>query len=132
MTREEAERALPNAPLYTEYIKKNTEYRIHVVNGRVIDACRKVAPRGREPRNWQVRSHDNGFIFQRDGTPQSQGYGKACAQALLAMRVSGLNFGGVDVIYNTRQDKAYCLEINTAPGIEGTTVVRYKDAFNAM
>lgn len=120
---------IPDAPLYTEYIKKEAEFRIHVVGGRVIDATRKVSRAGQEPRNWQIRSYDNGFIFQREGTDTHRGYRKACEQALLAMRAIGLDFGGVDVIYNQRDDRAYVLEINSAPGIEGTTVDRYKEAF---
>lgn len=120
---------IPHAPLYTQYIKKDAEFRIHVVGGRVIDATRKVAAAGREPTNWQIRSHDNGFIFQRQGTDTHRGYPKSCEQALIAMRASGLYFGGVDVIYNQREDKAYVLEINSAPGIEGTTVAKYAEAF---
>lgn len=123
---------IPHAPLYTEYVKKEAEFRIHVVNGVVIDATRKVARQGREPINWQIRSHDNGFIFQREGTTTHRGYAKACEQALLAMRTVGLVFGGVDVIYNAREDKAYVLEVNSAPGIEGTTVTKYKEAFERI
>lgn len=120
---------IPHAPLYTEYIKKDSEFRIHVVNGQVVDATRKVARNRDVVQNWRIRSHDNGFIFQRNGTPEHEGYRKACDQAILAVRAVGLDFGGVDVIYNARQDKAYVLEVNTAPGIEGLTVEAYKNAF---
>jgi len=123
---------IPHAPLYTEYVKKEAEFRIHVVNGVVIDATRKVARAGQEPSNWQIRSYDNGFIFQREGTTTHRGYAKACEQALLAMQAVGLVFGGVDVIYNAREDKAYVLEVNSAPGIEGTTVDKYKQAFERI
>ena len=34
----------------------------------------------------------------------------------------------VDIIYNAKEDKCYCLEVNTAPGIEGTTCVSYATA----
>ena len=42
----------------------------------------------------------------------------------------GLDFGAVDVIWNEHESKAYVLEINTAPGLEGSTVEDYKEFFN--
>jgi glutathione synthase/RimK-type ligase-like ATP-grasp enzyme len=41
------------------------------------------------------------------------------------MLASGLDFGAVDVIWNERQQRAYVLEINSAPGLEGTTIDDY-------
>ena len=40
----------------------------------------------------------------------------------------GLDFGAVDIIYNNRDDVCYLLEVNTAPGLQGTTLEKYKDA----
>jgi len=52
-------------PLYTKYINKAAEYRVHVVKGKVIKVQRKIMPKDKKPVNgWEVRSHDNGFIFQ--------------------------------------------------------------------
>jgi predicted ATP-grasp superfamily ATP-dependent carboligase len=48
--------------------------------------------------------------------------------ARAALDASGLDFGAVDVIL-TKQGKAYVLEINTAPGLEGTTVTDYANFF---
>jgi D-alanine-D-alanine ligase-like ATP-grasp enzyme len=39
-----------------------------------------------------------------------------------------LHFSAVDVVYNDREKKAYVLEINTAPGVEGQTIQVYADA----
>jgi D-alanine-D-alanine ligase-like ATP-grasp enzyme len=36
-----------------------------------------------------------------------------------------LDFGAVDVIWNEKQQRAYVLEVNTAPGLEGQTVDDY-------
>ena len=49
-------------------------------------------------------------------------------QAVLACTISRLDFGAVDVIYNTHQNKYYVLEVNTAPGLEGQTVTIYANA----
>lgn len=124
---------LPSAPLYVEYVPKDAEYRIHVFNNEVIDVQRKIKdPSIEEPKNWAVRSHDNGFIFARnagDGRKHSDICpGDVLEQAKTAMACSGLVFGGVDVLWNEKRKKAYVLEINTACGLEGETPNIYAGA----
>jgi D-alanine-D-alanine ligase-like ATP-grasp enzyme len=43
-----------------------------------------------------------------------------------------LDFGAADVIYNAQQDRAYSLEVNSAPGIMGTTLVNYTNALRSL
>jgi len=45
--------------------------------------------------------------------------------ALQACQALGLNSGAVDIIWNEKENKCYVLEVNTAPGIEGTTCKKY-------
>lgn len=117
-----------DVPLYVKYIPKQDEYRIHIMAGEVIDMQRKARNRdvADEDVNWQVRNHSNGFIFMREGVnPPAD----VIAQAKAAILSTGLDFGAVDVIWNQHREKAYVLEINTACGLEGTTLERYTDAF---
>ena len=119
------------AKLYVKYIPKKDEYRVHVVAGEAIDIRRKALQRGyvAERVNWKVRSHDNGFIFAKDGFEAPE---QVTQQAVLACELCGLDFGAVDVIYNNFRDKAYVLEVNTAPGLEGSTVDNYASAFEKL
>ena len=117
------------APLYTQYIKKAEEYRIHVVKGKVIDRHRKARRLTEENVNWRVRNHANGFIFQRNDIDIPKGVEE---QALLTVAALGLDFGAVDLIYNAKQGIAYVLEVNTAPGLEGSTVESYSRAFKEL
>lgn len=120
---------LVDAPLYVKYVKKTQEYRVHVVQGKVIDQQRKARKKDVEDEdvNWKIRNHDNGFIFMREGVDLPE---VALEQASLAIDALGLDFGAVDLIYNEKQDKYYVLEVNTAPGLTGTTLDNYKEAFN--
>jgi glutathione synthase/RimK-type ligase-like ATP-grasp enzyme len=116
-----------NAPLYTMYVKKKDEYRIHFVGNNLIDIQRKAlrSDVNRDDVNWRVRNLANGFVFVRnDVTPPAD----VIEQANRAARTSGLDFGAIDLIYNEREDQAYVLEINTAPGLQGTTVTNYATA----
>ena len=121
----------PSVKLYVKYIPKKEEYRIHVVNGEVIDSRRKALSENfdKGQANWKVRSHQNGFIFAKDGFEVPE---QVSEQAILAVGVIGLDFGAVDVIWNNFYKKAYVLEINTAPGLEGSSVDNYKEAFDKM
>jgi hypothetical protein len=117
------------APLYVKYIKKTQEYRVHILNNEVIDQQRKARKKdvADEEVNWQIRNHDNGFIFMREGVDLPE---VAIKQATYALQALGLDFGAVDLIYNEKQDKYYVLEVNTAPGLTGTTLDNCKEAFN--
>lgn len=120
-----------HAPLYTKYVKKQDEYRVHILGGEIIDTQKKAKRRdvNNDDVNYQVRTHDNGFIYMRDGVVPPDA---VLSQALQAVNASGLDFGAVDVIWNDRHQTAYVLEINTAPGMEGTTVDNYARAFRSF
>lgn len=117
--------------LFTKYVPKKAEYRVHVFNDRAIAVSRKVMPTGQAPASastgWEVRSHDNGFIFQReevDAVPA-----KVISAAIDAVSRCGLTFAGADVLWNDKRKRAYVCELNSAPGIEGSTVEAYAAAF---
>ena len=117
--------ALVAAPLYVRYVPKQDEYRIHVFQGNVIATQRKARRLDVENPNWRVRNHGNGFIFARDGIVAPESVVLAAVSACAAL---GLDFGGVDVVWNERRQAAYVLEINTACGLEGATVDDYATA----
>ena len=126
---------LVDAPLYVKYIKKQDEYRIHV--GRrgdqsiIISVQRKARSRAvpDDQVNWQVRNHANGFIYMRgDVNPPQQ----VLDYAKRALEATNLTFGAVDVIWNAHAQRAYVLEINTAPGLEGTTLDDYVRYFTGV
>lgn len=118
-----------NVMFATKYIPKKEEYRVHVVNGEVIDVRRKVKKQGVKVEEWKIRSYRNGFVFQKDNINP---HPDVLEQAVKAVRECKLNFGAVDVIWNNYREKAYVLEINTAPGLEGSTIEEYSKAFDKM
>lgn len=112
----------PNARLYVQYKKKKHEFRVHVFNGKVIDIAQKKRKVGHENRNNQIRNHANGWVFAREGITPPAGISTLVLSACDAL---GLRAGAVDIIWNEKENKCYVLEINSAPGIEGTTCKRY-------
>ena len=124
---------IPNAPLYTKYIPKDREYRIHVMAGSIIDSVRKVlSSNAPADASKLIRNTANGYVFARREGPAKTPIvvpSSVHSEARKAVAALGLDFGAVDVIWSAKHQKAYVLEINTAPGIEGTTVQIYANAF---
>lgn len=122
------ESELPSAPLYTQYRPKKYEYRVHVMFGKVIDVTRKIRDPDREPVSWQIRSHQNGFIFARANLKHKEQVEPVAIEALQAL---GLEFGAVDIIIDEKSHEPLVLEVNTAAGLEGQTLQSYVDGFRA-
>lgn len=112
------------APLYTKYFKKRYEYRVHVFNGKVIDFVQKKQRQG-QPANFQVRNAVNGWVFCREGVVLPE---CVAEQAIKAADALGLTFGAVDVGFNEKKQEPCVFEVNTAPGLEGTTLHSYEKA----
>ena len=112
-------------PLYTKHLRHRREFRIHVFNGRIIDMVEKLKRRGFEGRNGWIRNHNNGYVFARGGLNIPT---EVQQEATKATRALDLDFGAVDVAYREKENKAYVFEVNTAPGMEGTTIQRYANA----
>lgn len=120
------------------YKKKKSEFRVHIFGGNVISTQMKAIrttdemgqpiPAGTV--NFRIRNHKNGFIFKRNDLVVPPDVMTQAVKAMAA--VPGLDFGAVDVIYNAHEDRAYVLEINTAPGLEGTTLDDYAKAIKSL
>ena len=121
---------LPYAPLYTKYIKKRDEYRVHVMDGTIIDVQHKRRRSGFEGRNNQIRNHGNGWVYCRGGVHETP----ECVQdaALRAFGAFDLDFAAVDIGYNAHYGEARVYELNTAPGLEGTTLTSYANGLRRL
>lgn len=121
---------IPQAPLYTKYLKKTYECRVHVFNGRVIDAQIKRKKTTDIPENQEansiIRNIHTGWVYCREDFTLPPAAAELSIEAVNAVN---LNFGAVDLIYNKYYNKFYILEINTAPGLDGTTLNNYVQAF---
>jgi glutathione synthase/RimK-type ligase-like ATP-grasp enzyme len=119
---------IPAAPLYTKYIPKKDEYRIHFSRKTgIFFKQRKALVRGTEKPDFKIRNLAGGFIYANQDIETPEVVDKVAEVFYNGMEAGGLDFGALDIIYNERQDKAYILEVNTAPGLSGRTLEAYKD-----
>ncbi len=118
------------APLYTVYLNKNQEYRVHVFQGEVFFIQRKARKLDvpDEKVNWKIRNHKNGFIYANKDVEVDKA-AKQCA--VDAVQALGLDFGAVDLLMDYNGD-FYVLEVNTACGLEGTTLEKYVEQFKKV
>jgi hypothetical protein len=118
----------PHCPLYTRAALGCHEYRVHVAGTKVLDFTRK-RKRTDSDANEYIRNSSNGWVFcrQEESLPTM-----VAAAALSSIVALGLDFGAADVLYNKRENKVYMLEVNSAPGIEGTTLDKYVNYFKEI
>lgn len=117
---------IQTAPLYTKFIPKTAEFRVHVFRGEVIDYIeKKKVAKERRPENFNkyVSSVHQGWVFARTDVRDIPEVRQIAIRSVSAL---GLDFGAVDIIYY--EGRPYVLEVNTAPGLSGTTLIRYANA----
>lgn len=117
---------LVHCRLYTRYVKKKAEFRVHVLNDEVIDVQTKRKRRGFDgDRDTKVRNLANGYVFCRDGIVEPTGLRELARQAVRAV---GFHLGAVDIAFNERNNRLVVLEVNANPGMQGTTLENYANA----
>lgn len=112
--------------LYTLYKKKKNEYRVHVFRGEVIDITQKKKKKGAPNLDTKIRNYHNGWVYCRSDIHIPADLTELAVKAIEAL---GLAHGAVDIIWNEKENKCYVLEVNTAPGLIGTTLTNYINAF---
>ena len=119
----EKKEQLVRSQLYTKYFKKKHEYRVHVLNGKVIDVQQKLKRKGFEDeRNTKIRNLANGYVFCRDGLVEPTNLRELSIKACASL---GFSLGAVDVAYNVKKEQLIVLEVNANPGMQGTTLEKY-------
>jgi len=114
---------LVDAPVYTKYLKKKREFRVHIFKDQVVQVVEKRKRSGWDsPRDTRIRNSANGYVFCRDVTDPPAGLREL---ALKASHVTQSDFKGVDIGYNEKLDQLFVIEVNSAPGIEGSNVTDY-------
>jgi len=118
---------LNDAPLYTKFIPKSNEFRVHVFRGEIIDYREKKKRKlENRPENFNkyISSHTMGWVFCKNNIKHIDSVKE---EAIKAVNALGLDFAAVDVIFY--EGTPYVLEANTAPGIMGTTLAIYANTF---
>jgi glutathione synthase/RimK-type ligase-like ATP-grasp enzyme len=116
------------APLYTKLFRARHEYRVHAVRGEGMIDVQKKRRRSDGAGRSLVRNLENGYVYCRGGVVAPEAVVVVSVAAIDAL---GLDFGAVDVLC-TEAGVARVLEVNTAPGLEGSTVAKYAEALNRL
>lgn len=112
--------------LWTKYWKKQREFRIHVIKGICMAESEKKRKRGLDADKY-IRSNRHGWVFARGHLQDNPVPPECKAAAIGAIEALGLDFGGVDVGWHS--GRVCVFEVNTAPGLEGSTLTPYINKF---
>ena len=112
---------LVQAPLFTRYVKKKYEYRVHItrLGNFIVDWKARVLDHPNP--NWQIRNHGNGFRYLSCGDYPLP----IINAAKLALEAMKYDFGAVDILWNEHEGSAYVCEVNAAPGLENTRTLEF-------
>ena len=114
---------IPICPVYTKYKKKKREFRVHVFKNQVVSVTEKKRKKEFDgERDTKIRNLANGYVFVQQVENEPEGLR---ALALKAANVSPSDFRGVDIGYNQKKDELFVIEVNSAPGIQGSNVEKY-------
>jgi hypothetical protein len=116
---------LVSAPLYTLHSKHKDEYRVHIFKGEVLDVQKKKRKLGFTGTSSGIRNHSSGWIYARTDVAIPD---MLCPIAIQAVELLGLDFGAVDIGHKVNDNKFFVFEVNTAPGLEGSTLDKYSKA----
>lgn len=124
---------LPMCPFYTRKVETNLEFRVHVMDGKVIDYLQKKRRIGKDI-NYDMRTTEGGWIHARKDIIDIT---EVRHQAVLAAAAVGLDFCGVDIgvnydFKNKVVNEITVFETNTAPELEPTTTENYISAFTKL
>ena len=99
--------------LFQEFVPDRAEYRVSLLNGRVVSAYIKQPPAGGNPEDLRPEwTHE----------PVATLPAAVVSTAREGARRIGLDYAGVDVIVDRRTGRALCLEANAAPGMSERTL----------
>lgn len=114
------------APVYTLYRKKKQEYRVHCYKNQVVTVLEKRKKKDfNETRDTRIRNTANGYVFCSDGVIEPPGIREL---AIKAGGVTGSDFKGVDIGFNELLNELFVIEVNSAPGIQGSNISKYVEA----
>jgi len=118
--------SIPELPVYTKYKKKKREFRVHVFKDQVIAVTEKKRKKDFDGQHdTKIRNLSNGYIFCQGFSNEPAGLREL---ALSASRVSPSDFRGVDIGYNEKNNDLFVIEVNSAPGIQGSNLDKYTGA----
>lgn len=118
---------LIDAPLYTKFYDKTTEFRVHVLNGKVIDYVqkKKMSSKTLEERGITLdlisRNHKKGWVFAHNDIIYDN---KVANLGIEATKAVGLDLAGVDILAKVENNKVIdcrVCEINSSPGMSSST-----------
>lgn len=120
-----ADTAFKQCPVYTVYRKKKREFRVHVYANQVVRVVeKKLRADWTGERNSKIRNLANGYVFC-SCTDEPGGLRELAIQAA---GVAQSDFQGVDIGFNEKLNELFVIEVNSAPGIEGSNVEAYVNA----
>lgn len=128
-----------NGRLWTVYIPKKHEYRVHISKTGIIAVQKKFLPMGsaREDAHakqlqFSLRNYANGWRYQIVEQDQVPGNVLSAAGRIINSGRHTADFCALDIIHKESNGNSFVLEANTAPGVSSPLTEKYTQYFKAQ
>ncbi len=113
---------------YVPFVDTDVELGIHLVNGKAIKLFKKVAM---NEQSSFIRNNKRGYHFKiiNDMEHNYKIAQEICENLFVKL---GLNFGRVDIAYNSNTKRYIIWEVNTAPGLNKLTSELYAQVLREL
>lgn len=113
----------------SEIFDKDEEYRVHCFMGKALAVMQKPRPED-DKIVWNRAQNDAPFEY----IPWNEWDGEVVKEALKSIQALNLDFGGVDVMRNSKTGEVSICEVNTAPTLNSSPYVckRWSQAFKLL
>lgn len=119
--------------VFTKFIPKEREFRVHVFKGTpLVTLEKKLKNDWKGPTSEYIKNTEHGYVFcQHDVSIPSALQKQINDLAVASSKVCASDFQGIDIGYHEAKKNLFVIEVNSAPGIEGSNVKRYCDAIES-
>jgi glutathione synthase/RimK-type ligase-like ATP-grasp enzyme len=96
---------------FSEIFEKTHEFRVHCAHGKILQVSDKPLVEGEIRANQAVTEESWKALKWSEFNP------KICEESLKAVEVLGLDYGAVDIMWNSKDNSVAICEVNTSPCI---------------
>lgn len=125
-----------NSSYFSEYMKKEREFRVYVSGGKAIGLSEKI-PKNRNAIAWNthrgaiIKDLNIKIVLGNGSFLDTSGLLSGCLEAIKATKIIGQDFSGVDLIYY--KEKPYIIELNSCPALSNPHKVKiFGESFNKI
>lgn len=119
-----------NGVIIQEFLKNDGDYRVHVVNGKVVAVMKREPNKDDSDKEFRANISLGGTAKGMNDLDNIDP--ELLKLAIAAHNCTGAIWSGVDIMKESTTGKYYVIEVNASPGLQGISKVVHTDIIKAI